>query len=452
MKTFTLASLILAAGQGTRMKSTLPKVIHVAAGWPLISYPVHLCEKLGIQKTTIIVGKNQNLGIPKVNFAVQDPPRGTGDAVKVGLATLKNFSGDILILCGDMPLVQLRTIEELLQKHRNEKNILTFLTAKVPQAGSLGRIVRDQWKVVQKIVEFKDASPAQKKINEVNLGIYLVQADFLKKALKEIKPENAQKEYYLTDIVTLALHAEKKVGTLLVQDSEEALGVNTQKELLEVQKILYRRRWQKLLENGAHLVQPESIVIGPEVEIGSNVEMLGPVYLLGKTKIGNNCRIEPGVWIQDSTLADHVVIKANSYITESSLGKGVHVGPMAHLRPGSRLGEEVKIGNFVEIKKSSIDVGSKVNHLSYIGDATIGKKVNIGAGTITCNYDGVHKYQTILEDGVFVGSDTQFVAPVTVGKGAFIGAGSTITKNVSAESLALSRTPQKEIRGWKRKK
>ncbi|MBI2339470.1 MAG: bifunctional UDP-N-acetylglucosamine diphosphorylase/glucosamine-1-phosphate N-acetyltransferase GlmU [Deltaproteobacteria bacterium] len=455
----SIAVLLLAAGAGTRMKSEVPKVLHPVGGKPLISYPLDLCRRLRVTPIVLVIGKKNgavrkgvsDLGPGRVTFAVQDSPLGTAHAVQMGLKALKNFNGDVLILCGDMPLLKKSTLENLIRTHREKNAVLTFVTAVLPDPFGYGRVLRTSRGEPCAIVEEKDADEDQRKIAEINTGVYLINGPFLKEKLKQIENKNIKREYYLTDLVGLAFHEQKTLATVTVADPADGLGVNTQEDLTCVSRWINRERVKLLMAEGVRFSGFENVVIDAGVRIGAGTLVEAPVSLRGKTVIGKHCLVEPGSMIKDSVLDDFVTIKASSYIEKSRIEKGATIGPFAHLRSKARIGPGAKVGNFVEVKKSKIGKGSKANHLSYIGDALIGKGVNVGAGTITCNYDGFNKYKTVLEDDVFVGSDTQFVAPVRIGRGAVIGAGSTITKNVKPRSLALTRPPQVEIKNWAKK-
>ncbi|MBX7147649.1 bifunctional UDP-N-acetylglucosamine diphosphorylase/glucosamine-1-phosphate N-acetyltransferase GlmU [bacterium] len=451
----SLATIILAAGRGTRMKSSVPKVLHPLLDKPMLASSLKLSIK---SQKVIVVTSPETQNIIQKNFenydfeiAIQDPPLGTGHAVMAAMPLLHNFKGTVLITNGDMPLITPESIQNLLSTHQKSKALLT-LTATNVENSHFGRVVLDASKKPKNIVEYKDATSVQKKIKLVNVGLYAVDASFLKTAIKELKNKNAQKEYYLTDLVNMAYKQKKKTALYTMKDVNEAQGVNSQEELMTANKIKMTKNIKKHLENGVTILNDAGVMIGDDVTIGSGTIIYGPCTLLGKTSIGKECTLEPGLFLENVTVGNKVHFKAYVYARDAILGNEIEIGPFAQLRPETKLANGVKVGNFSEIKKSTIGEGSKVNHLSYIGDATIGKKVNIGAGTITCNYDGVKKYQTILEDGVFVGSDTQFVAPVTVGEGAYIGAGSTITKNVKKKSLALTRSQQTEIENWADKK
>lgn len=441
------------------MKSELPKILHPVAGDPLISYSLNLSVQLKFKPIVLVVGRKKEGILEVVNnhqsslkIVVQDPPLGTADAVQTGLKSLRKFKGDVLIINGDMPLISEETIRGLIQEHQSKKATVSFVTARVSNPFGYGRVLRTTRGEAHGIVEEKDATASQRDIDEINVGVYLANSSFLLEKLKRVTSRNVQKEYYLTDLIHLAYGEQKGIGTFVLQDSNEALGINSKEDLALVNDLVYKNRARELMAQGVSFSSLTNLVIDKSVSIGRGTTIYSPCHLFGKTTIGKDCMIEPGVVIRNSKIGDKVLIKANSYIEESQISSKAQIGPFAHLRPKSEIGVGAKVGNFVEIKKSKIDKGSKINHLSYVGDARIGKGVNIGAGTITCNYDGFKKYQTVLEDNVFVGSDTQFVAPVRVGKGSVIGAGSTITKNVKPGSLALSRAPQTEITNWKKRK
>jgi len=357
-----------------------------------------------------------------------------------------------LILSGDVPLTRLETLRSLVATHEREGNSLTLLTMKPDDPGMYGRIVRDAGNAVSRVVEAKDASADERKIDEVNAGIYLFESDHLFPNLRRLSTDNAQGEYYLTDLIGMLRAAGHRVGAVVAPDPIEAAGVNSRSELAVVEAEIQKRVVAKLMAGGVTFRNPNTVVIDSTVAIGADTVVYPFVTLEGATKVGEGCVIEPGVHLINMTVGDDVHLKSGTVAEESTIENEVVVGPYAHLRPGTRLGRHSKIGNFVETKKAVFGEGAKASHLSYIGDAEIGKDVNIGAGTITCNYDGVKKHRTILEDGVFIGSDTQLVAPVRVGKGAYVGAGSTITKDVPADSLALSRIPQRVVEGWATKR
>jgi bifunctional UDP-N-acetylglucosamine pyrophosphorylase/glucosamine-1-phosphate N-acetyltransferase len=358
----------------------------------------------------------------------------------------------VLILSGDVPLTRPETLKKLIEEHERAGNALTLLTMKLDDPAMYGRIVRDRDGSVARIVEAKDASDGQKRIDEVNAGIYVFDAKELFDNLQNVSQENAQGEYYLTDTLAMLRAAGRRVGAMVVADPVEALGVNSRAELATVEGEIQRRVVAKLMQDGVTFRNPATVVIDSTVTIGADSVVYPFVTIEGATRIGEGCVIEPGVHLVNVTVGDDVHLKSGTVAEEAIIEDEAIVGPYAHLRPGTQLGRHVKIGNFVETKKAVFGQGAKASHLSYIGDAEVGADVNIGAGTITCNYDGVRKHKTVLEDGVFIGSDTQLVAPVRIGRGAYVGAGSTITKDVPPDALALSRTPQRIIEGWAAKK
>ncbi len=447
-----LAAVILAAGQGTRMKSDLPKVLHPVAGRAMLSHVVKTARALEAAPIVPVIGHGADLvrtslEDEKLTFALQEEQLGTGHALQCAESSLKGFSGDLLLLCGDVPLLRDVTLRALLSHHRETSASVTILTAQMPDPTGYGRIIRGS-NGVERIVEEKDASDEERQVDEINTGIYIFRCPEAFEFLRGLDNSNAQGEYYLTDIVAAARVAEERVEALLVENAEEAMGINDRVQLSEADAIMRLRINEVHQRAGVTLVDPSATYIEPDVLIGSETLIHPGVHLRGQTTIGSGCVIEPGVVVTDCTIADRVHLKPGSVLSESSLGNDCAVGPMAHLRPGTVLTGNNKIGNFVETKKAVLGEKSQASHLTYIGDATLGKNVNIGCGTITCNYDGVNKHQTTIEDDVFVGSDTQFVAPVTIGRGSLIGAGSTITKDVPADALAITRSEQKNIAGW----
>jgi bifunctional UDP-N-acetylglucosamine pyrophosphorylase/glucosamine-1-phosphate N-acetyltransferase len=448
-----LEVIILAAGLGKRMKSATVKVLHRAAGRPIIDYVVDLATQISSKPPVVVIGHQREalqkwLGA-RARYAVQEEQLGTGHAVLQAAKVLgKSGARNILILSGDVPLTRAETLQRLIEEHERSKNALTLLTMKLPDPAMYGRIVRDSSGAVVRIVEAKDATAAEKKIDEVNAGIYVFDREHLFDNLRKLSSDNAQGEYYLTDVLGMLRKNGKRIGALVVDDPVEALGVNSRSELAAVEEVVQRRVVEALMRDGVTFRNPATVVIDSMVTIGADTVVYPFVTLEGKTKVGRGCVIEPGVHLHNVTVGDNVHLKSGSVAEDAVIEDEATIGPYAHLRPGTQLGKHVKIGNFVETKKAVFGEGSKASHLSYIGDADVGADVNIGAGTITCNYDGVKKYKTILEDGVFIGSDTQLVAPVRIGRGAYVGAGSTITKDVPPDSLALSRVPQKVIEGW----
>ena len=448
--------IILAAGQGTRMKSATIKVLHKAAGRPIIDYVLDLACELCERPPVMVVGHQreavqQSVG-ERARYAVQDQQLGTGHAVLQAAALLEGSARRVLILSGDVPLTRSETLRRLVDEHERAQNALTLLTMRLDDPAMYGRIVRDDSGAVVRIVEAKDASPEEKQISEVNAGIYVFSGEHLFANLRNLSNTNAQGEYYLTDLLAVLRGAGQRVGALVVDDPVEVLGVNSRAELATVEGEIQRRVVTSLMKEGVTFRNPATVVIDSTVRIGRDTVVYPYVTLEGSTTIGSDCVIDPGVHLVNVTVGDDVHLKTGTVADDAVIETGASVGPYAHLRPGTRLGPKVKVGNFVETKKAVFGEGAKASHLSYIGDAEIGADVNIGAGTITCNYDGVNKHKTILEDGVFIGSDTQLVAPVRVGKGAYVGAGSTITKDVPPDALALSRTPQRVVEGWAARK
>jgi bifunctional UDP-N-acetylglucosamine pyrophosphorylase / glucosamine-1-phosphate N-acetyltransferase len=451
--------VVLAAGKGTRMKSALPKVLHHAAGSTLIEHVVRASRAVAPIHTVVIVGHQAEAveaalaGRPGVRFAVQEPQLGTGHALLQAEPALAGATGTLLLLSGDVPLLRSGTLAAMLQTHRSRSAAATVLTARVPQPDGYGRIVRKDGRIAA-IVEHKDASAEERRIDEINSGVYAFDLAPLWDALRQIGTGNAQGEYYLPDLIGLYRGRGLIVETMTVEDSREILGVNSRKELADVAQIINRHRNDELMAAGVTLVDPATTYIGPDVTVGPDTTIHPNVHLEGRTRIGSSCEIQSSVRIVDSTLEDGVFVNNFCLIVESTVGRGARIGPFAHIRPQSAVGEDAHVGNFVELKKTALGRGSKANHLAYLGDATIGERVNVGAGTITCNYDGVTKNQTVIDDGAFIGSDTQLIAPVRVGKGAYVAAGSSITDDVPAGALAITRGRQIVKEGWaeKRKK
>jgi bifunctional UDP-N-acetylglucosamine pyrophosphorylase/glucosamine-1-phosphate N-acetyltransferase len=445
-------AIILAAGEGKRMKSALPKVLHLLGGVPILSYPLNLAAQNYFEKVIVVIGhKAEQVEKALVGKSVQtvfQPQRlGTGDAVLRAWPLLKEFTGPVFIFNGDTPLIKPATLTALWETHLKEKATITFLTADIPNPKGYGRVIRMENGVVSRIVEEKDASNEERQIQEINSGTYIVESQFLFDALQKIVPENEQKEYYLTDIVKIAKDSVERVFAFKT-DAEEVLGINSRADLAQAEAIIQKRIARHWMDAGVTLVDPSRIRIDATVTIGADTILHPGVTLEGNTKIGERCVLH-ACRIKDSLMESGVLIKDQSVIEEAIIESDVTVGPFAHLRPGTILRKGAKVGNFVEIKKSELGEGSKANHLTYLGDATIGKRVNIGAGTITCNYDGGKiKHKTVIEDDVFIGSDTQFIAPVTIGARSLIAAGSSITKDVEPDSLAVSRGRQTTRPGW----
>jgi bifunctional UDP-N-acetylglucosamine pyrophosphorylase/glucosamine-1-phosphate N-acetyltransferase len=445
--------VVLAAGKGTRMKSARPKVLHEAGGLPLIEHVLRAADGLQPSSVTMVIGHQTELvrsglaGRPDIHFAIQEPQLGTGHALLQAEPFLQGKTGTVLLLSGDVPLLRPETVVRLATSHDQAGAAATVLTAVVDPPDGYGRIVRRDGRIAA-IVEHKDASADERGIAEVNSGIYAFDLEPLFAALSEIGAANAQGEYYLPDLVRIYRDRGLPVETVTVDDSREILGVNSRRELADVTAILRDRKNQTLMAAGVTIVDPATTWIDPDVDVGSDTVLRPAVYLEGRTRIGSRCEVHSGTRIVDSVVGDDVVIGNYCVIVRSQVERGARIGPFAHLRPDSHVGEEAHIGNFVELKKTTMGPGSKANHLAYLGDATIGAKVNVGAGTITCNYDGVAKHPTVIEEGAFIGSDSQLIAPVRVGKGAYVAAGSSITEDVPADALAIARGKQVNKPGW----
>ncbi len=442
-----IAALILAAGKGTRMKSDLVKVLHPLMGMPMLWYPIETVKKIGSRNIVVVVGyqagrvRNTFDG-EDIIFVEQKEQLGTGHAVLCAEQRLGNFRGDVLILCGDVPLIKEETVRKLVAVHQRKKSKVTVLTTILENPEGYGRIIKGENGDVLRIVEEKDASRAEREVQEVNTGIYCVDGPYLFRTLDKVGRVNEQSEYYLTDIVAIAAEDRESVVGFLAEDPSEVMGINNRRQMAKAIHVIRERIIDRLMLNGVTVIDPRTTFIERDVRIGRDTVICPGCYIRGASTIGQNCIVEQGSIVINSELGDGVVIKSYSVISDSKICGEASIGPFAHLRPGTELGSKVKIGNFVEVKKSKIGEGSKASHLSYLGDAVVGRGVNVGAGTITCNYDGKRKYETVIEDGVFIGSDTQFVAPVTIGECAYIGAGSTITRDVPSGSLALSRSRQ----------
>ncbi len=452
--------VILAAGKGTRMKSELPKVLHHVGGAPIISYVLNVGFSLDPTSATVVVGhmaENVRAAIapcwPNVKTVVQEPQLGTAHALMQTESVLKGETGTVALLYGDVPLLRTESVQKLLSHHRQGGAALTVLTASAKAPRGYGRIVRDATTgQIERIVEERDATDAQRAITEINSGIYAFEAQPLFDALRLIATQNTQNEYYLTDLVEIYRRQGKAVEALQIDDPNELLGINSREELAFMNTTLRDQRNRQVMANGVTLVDPATTWIGPDVEIGQDTVIQPNVYLEGRTRIGRNCEIQAGARIIDSTLADQVLVQNYTIIRSSTVASGAILGPFTHIRPESQIEAGAHIGNFVELKKTRLGAGSKANHLAYLGDATIGEKVNVGAGVITCNYDGVHKHPTIIEDGAFVGTDSQLVAPVRIGKDSYVAAGSSITQDVPPGALAIGRGRQVNKEGWAAKK
>ncbi|MDR1123885.1 MAG: bifunctional UDP-N-acetylglucosamine diphosphorylase/glucosamine-1-phosphate N-acetyltransferase GlmU [Elusimicrobiota bacterium] len=449
-----LCVLVLAGGKGTRMKSVLPKPLHKICGAEILSHILKEAQALKPARIGVLIGhqaelvretvKNnlQNWGIKTpVDFILQKELTGSGTAAKDSAPFMRRY-GQILILAGDAPLIQAATLRKLIQTHNKTKAACTVFTVDIDNPRGYGRILKDAKGNFTAIIEESETNAATAAIKEVNSGMYIFDVKALLGALPLLKPQGPKKEYYLTDTLALLKQKGLRVEVFKAADYKEAMGINSKKQLAQAAAIMQAAVNDALMESGVTIINPRDTYIEPAVKIGADSIIYPGAFIKGNTVIGARCVIGPCCWIEDSVLAEEVHLKTGCYLTQASLAKGCIAGPYAHLRPAAVLKENAKIGNFVEIKKSVIGAGSKVPHLTYVGDSEIGSKVNIGAGTITCNYDGVNKYKTVIGDGVFVGSNTNFVAPVVVGKGAKIGAGSTITQDIPAAMLAIARARQ----------
>ena len=451
-----LGVVVLAAGLGTRMRSTRAKVLHELAGLPLLRHVLRTVATLGPERVVVVVGHQADAvaaaaaqsGLPGLTTVLQAEQRGTGHAVLCAAPGFADFTGDVLIVYGDVPLVRPETLGAILETHRREQADLTLLTLCFPVPTGYGRILRSPAGEVVGIVEERDATPAERAITEVNPGFYAVRSSVLFPLLGELRPDNAQGELYLTDLVALTGKQGGKVRSVQTGTAEEVAGVNTRAELATMEARLKASLIDDWMKAGVTFEDPATVYIGPEVTIGRDT-VIGPnVTLRGKTRIGEGCRLEGTAWLTDAVLGDRVLLRFSCHLEGAEVGADAIIGPFARLRPGTRLAERVHVGNFVETKKAVLGAGTKANHLTYLGDCEIGPETNVGAGTITCNYDGFKKHRTRIGARVQIGSDTQLVAPVEVGDDAYVGAGTTVTRNVAAGALVVSRTPQREVPGW----
>ncbi|MBP2622626.1 bifunctional UDP-N-acetylglucosamine diphosphorylase/glucosamine-1-phosphate N-acetyltransferase GlmU [Streptococcus oricebi] len=438
-------AIILAAGKGTRMKSDLPKVLHKVAGISMVEHVFRSVGAIEPAKTVTIVGHKAELVeqvlAGQTDFARQTEQLGTGHAVMMAEPALEGLTGQTLVIAGDTPLITGESLKNLIDFHVNHKNIATILTAEAEDPFGYGRIVRNEQDEVLKIVEQKDASDFEKQIREINTGTYVFDNARLFEALKNINTDNAQGEYYITDVISIFRQNGEKVGAYTLKDFDESLGVNDRVALATAEEIMRRRINKEHMVNGVSFQDPASTYIDIDVEIAPEVRLEANVTLKGKSKIGRASHLTNGTYIVDSILGEHTVI-TNSMIEESEVADAVTIGPYAHIRPGSHLAQAVHVGNFVEVKGSSLGERTKAGHLTYIGNSEVGSDVNFGAGTITVNYDGQNKYKTLIGDNVFVGSNSTIIAPVSLGDNSLIGAGSTINKDVPADAIALGRGRQ----------
>lgn len=445
-------AVILAAGQGTRMKSKLYKVLHPIVGKPMIQHVLNHLKPLQFDEKVTIVGfgadaVKEEIGNDETDFVIQKEQLGTAHAVQQAEELLKDKEGTTVVVCGDTPLIKSGTFEKLLHYHIENGSKATILTTEMDDPTGYGRIVRNQANEVDRIVEHKDASESERLIKEVNTGTYCFDNQFLFSALKEVSNDNAQGEYYLPDVIEILRNNGEKISAYLTKDAEETLGINDRVALAQAESIMKRRINEKHMRNGVTIIDPSNTYIGPDVEIEQDVVIFPGSILSGETSIKTEAIIGPNSEIVDSIIGEKTNVR-HSVVTKSKIGKKVNIGPYAHIRPESNIGNQVKIGNFVEVKKSEFGDDSKASHLSYIGDAVVGKNVNIGCGTITVNYDGKNKHLTTIEDDVFIGCNSNLVAPVTIEQGSYVAAGSTITTDVPKESLAIARSRQTNKEGY----
>ena len=462
-----LAVVVMAAGLGKRMRSKQAKVLHQVAGQAMVLYSVGLGLRVAGDRVAVVVGHQADLvrqvigramsekrGSSPVAIVEQREQLGTGHAVlqsrPVFAVGKRGAPSSYLILNGDTPLLQERTVRELLRVHAANRATVTVLTAVLEDASGYGRVVRahSAERGVSRIVEDRDANAEEQAIREINVGTYVVDGEFLFSALEKLDPSNAQGEYYLTDIIHFAEHSGRRVAAVVLDNPDEGLGVNTRRQLAEAEQAVRQQIRDHWLDAGVTMIDPASTWIDATVTIGKDTVLYPNVTLEGTTVIGEDCVLRSSTRLTNCIVGNRVEILDHCLFADSHIEDEAHLGPFVHLRPGVVVRKRAKVGNFVEMKKTELGEGSKANHLSYLGDATIGKGVNIGAGTITCNYDGVGKFQTVIGDGVFLGSDTQLIAPVTVGAGAIIAAGTTVTKDVPADALVIGRVPQVNRAGW----
>ncbi|MBM7707283.1 bifunctional UDP-N-acetylglucosamine pyrophosphorylase/glucosamine-1-phosphate N-acetyltransferase [Chryseomicrobium aureum] len=446
-----LFAVVLAAGKGTRMKSSLYKVLHPVCGKPMVDHVVGNMEKLGASEIVSVVGHGaemvkETLG-DRSTYVVQEEQLGTAHAVQQAEQVLDGREGTTIVICGDTPLITPETIQQLMETHKEAGAKATILTAIVEDPTGYGRILRGQDDLVTGIVEQKDATPDQQKVQEINSGTYCFDNQALFEALKKVDNNNSQGEYYLTDVISILKEQGEAIAAFAAADAEELLGVNDRVALSQAESYMRNRLALHHMREGVTIIDPASTYIGADVVIGSDTVLLPGTMLEGNTVIGEKSTIGPNTHLKNAHIGNETTVHS-SVVMDSKIADHVAVGPFAHIRPGSDLGDHVKIGNFVEVKKSTIQEGSKLSHLTYMGDAEIGKNVNIGCGTISVNYDGKNKFTTTIEDNAFIGCNSNLVAPVTVGKGAYVAAGTTVTKNVTEDSLAIGRVKQENKEGY----
>lgn len=444
--------VVLAAGKGTRMKSALPKVLHQAAGLPLIGWVLRLARSLEPASITVVLGHEADVvraavEADDVRCVLQEPQLGTGHALLQAQPSLAGASGRVLLLSGDVPLLTTESVARVLEVQRARAAAVVVATAEMDDPSGYGRIIRDGEQLLR-IIEHRDASPAEREVREINSGVYVFELAPLFAALSRLGVSNAQREYYLPDLVEIYRRDGRVVEAVRIDDADEIRGINTRAELAEVARLLRARINETLMAEGVTMVDPATAFIGPDVRIGPDTIIHPCVVVEGQTTIGAGCELYGGTRVSDSVLGDRVAVLDHSLIQTSTVAEGASIGPFARIRPGSVISEQVHIGNFVEIKNSQVGKATKIGHLAYIGDASVGAGVNVGAGTITCNYDGRKKHRTVIGDGAFVGSDSTLVAPVRVGTGSYVAAGSAITDDVPDGALGIARGRQTNKAGW----
>lgn len=439
------------------MRSTVPKVLHRIAGLPLIDHVLRTASGVGPKTITVVVGHEADHVCAhlqrwkEVRTVVQEPQLGTGHALLTAEAVLTGEVGTVILLSGDVPLLSPASLAALVARHRDSGAAATVVTAMVERPSGYGRIVRAGGEITR-IVEERDATPEEREIKEINAGIYAFELAFLFDALRGVESENAQREYYLPDLIAIYRRQRKAVATWTVSNPAEIRGINSRSELAEVGLIMRQQKHEELMAAGVTLVDPATTYVDVDVTVGQDTVLYPGVHLEGSTRIGVSCHIHAGSRLVNAELGDHVMILNHCVVTDTRVGHHCSIGPFAHLRPESVLGEGARVGNFVELKKTSLGAGAKANHLAYLGDASIGEKSNVGAGTITCNYDGVRKHPTVIGRGAFVGSNSTLVAPLTIGDGSYVAAGSAITEDVPENALAIGRSRQENKAGWAAKR
>jgi bifunctional UDP-N-acetylglucosamine pyrophosphorylase/glucosamine-1-phosphate N-acetyltransferase len=447
----TCSVVILAAGKGTRMKSTLPKVLHPIGGKPMVQHIIDTVRQVGATNINLVYGHGaeqlqQALIHNELNWCLQAEQLGTGHAVQQAVRYLAD-NEDVLILVGDAPLIKAATLEQLLEIKQQAD--LALLTVHLDDPTGMGRIIRNG-EQVSAIVEHKDATDAQRQITEINTGIMVMGGKDLKRWLSQLNSNNAQGEFYLTDVIEMAANEGKVIKASHPTSATEVEGINNRMQLAKIERAFQTEQANDLMSKGVTLLDPQRFDLRGDLVVGQDIVIDVNVVIEGTVSIGSNVKIGPNCLLIDCTIADGTVVEANSIIEQAQVAENCHIGPFARLRPGTEILEGAKVGNFVELKKTILGLGSKANHFTYLGDTTVGSKVNIGAGTITCNYDGVNKARTEIGDGAFIGSNSSIVAPVSIGKNATVGAGSTITKSIADEELAIARAKQRNITGWQR--